>query len=327
IAKAEVKKYPVIGRIARNAGTLFLDRTNIKDAIRVSEHISQSLEDGHCIAFFPEATTSEGEGLLPLHPSLFEGALRARSHVQTVVLRYHLAASTRAAKYAAYVHTSLLATLWHILRYEKVHAMVTSHQPFQAALPDTRHGICTRVQMEMEGVLSRLNYNPDDLPEQYMEAAQMHLQFSFIDDALPWLMDAQNKATLLSQKVHHSASLMELRQLVHLVKGGAASVGFTQYSDAAKVLELCLSRWIKTKEKMSTELHDFIAQALEELRQWQTQLPQGDIAKEQVEKLLLQAKERIPLYDISEQMVRPTVIYNPVELMQKGSIELVESQL
>ena len=304
IAKAEVKKYPIIGRIARNAGTLFLDRTSIKDAIRVSEQISDALKEGHCIAFFPEATTSEGEGLLPLHASLFESALRAGSYVQTLVLRFHLATSTRAAKYAAYVHSSLLVTLWSILRTGKLFATVVCYEPFQAELNDTRHTICARVQSEMERALNRFNYNPDELSGFEQESAQMQLQFVFIDDALLWLLDADHKIRQLKQKTHDTSALMELRQLIHLLKGGAASVGFIHYSDAAKILEVCISRWIKTREKVTVEINHFIEQALLELRQWQSELPQGDIGKDQVGKLLVDAKALMAPHDIEHQTVR-----------------------
>lgn len=316
IAKAEVKKYPIIGRIARNAGTLFLDRSNIKDAIRISEQIAQSLKSSHCIAFFPEATTSEGEGLLPLHPSLFESALRAGSYVQTVVLRFHTQASTRAAKYAAYVYTSLLGTLWKILRYEKLQATVTCLAPFQAQETQTRHQLCAKVQSEMEAVLSRFNYNPADLSEERMACAQMYLQFFYIDDALAWLMKAQDRVTLLTKNAQVLVSLMELRQLVHLLKGGAASVGFVHYSQAARILEECLSRWIKTKEIITDELSDFVAQALQELRQWQTQLPQGDITKEQVEKLLEKAKVLVAPHEIEYHAIQQSIFANVVEAVR-----------
>ena len=326
IAKSEVKKYLVIGRFARNAGTVFLDRSNIKDAIRVSEQISEALKSGDCIAFFPEATTSEGDGLLPLHPSLFESALRAGCYVQTVVLRFHRAQSTRAAKYAAYVYTSLLVTLWKILRYGQLRATVTCMMPFQPLEGDTRHLVCAQVQAQMEAVLNRLNYNPADFAHTGVESIQVHLQFSFIDDALLWLMDAQERVPALMQDTQVFCALMELRQLANLLKGGATSVGFAHYSDVARILETCLSHWIKTKKIITVELSEFVCQTLRELRQWQTQLPQGDITKEQVELLLEKARALMAPYEISTHLIQQSIFVNATESSQNMLMECANSR-
>lgn len=297
IAKAEVKKFPIIGRIACNAGTLFLDRSSIKDAIRISEQVAQALKDGSCIAFFPEATTSEGEGLLPLHPSLFESALQAQSYVQAITLRFHTRTSMRAAKYAAYVRLSLVRTLWQILRHGGVQAAIISNKPFQPVSTDTRHTICAKVEEQMACALNHLNYNSGDLPSPQQESAKVFLQFSYINDALLWLLDAQKKGRILAQ--HYTPqTLLELRQLIYLLQGGAHYVGFERYGEAAKIFEICLNRWIKTKELITEKHNQFIHQTLQDLRQWQRELPQNDIPKEQVVQLWEEAKALMYPYKI-----------------------------
>lgn len=164
IAKSEVSSYPLVGRIARNAGTLFLKRGSIKDAVRMSEKISEALQAGDCVAFFPEGTTSLGHELLPMHSSLFEGAIQAQGYVQSVVLRFHTSASTLAAEHAAYVKTSLLGTLWHILRVGSLEVSVTAMTPFQASKEMTRQQICARVEQQMKVRLLELNRSREDVP-------------------------------------------------------------------------------------------------------------------------------------------------------------------
>lgn len=159
IAKSEVSRYPLVGRIARNAGTLFLKRGSIKDAVRMSEKISVALQAGDCVAFFPEGTTSLGHDLLPMHSSLFEGAVQAHSYVQSVILRFHTKESTQAAEYAAYVKSSLLGTLWHILRAGSLEACVTAMAPFQVSQEMTRQEICAYVEQQMKNRLAELNGN------------------------------------------------------------------------------------------------------------------------------------------------------------------------
>jgi len=88
VAKRELQRWPVIGWMIKNAGTVFIDRGSRRDASRVNEQLAHSLSQGSCMAVFPEGTTSDGTDLLPFKASLFESARMAGSHVQPVALRY-----------------------------------------------------------------------------------------------------------------------------------------------------------------------------------------------------------------------------------------------
>lgn len=89
ISKAEVRDWPVIGWLAdRAGGTLFLERARKSDAKRVNEVMAGHLRDGDCLALFPEGTTSDGSGLLPFYPSLFQPAVDAEATIWPVRIRY-----------------------------------------------------------------------------------------------------------------------------------------------------------------------------------------------------------------------------------------------
>ena len=88
VAKKELRDWPVAGFLVKNAGTLFIDRANRRDASRVNQQLAQALHDGGCMAVFPEATTSDGRGLLPFKASLFEAARLAEANVQPVAIRF-----------------------------------------------------------------------------------------------------------------------------------------------------------------------------------------------------------------------------------------------
>lgn len=88
VSKAEVRGWPVIGWMAEAAGTLFLERSRKSDAARMNTVMSGHLRDGDCLALFPEGTTSDGGGLLPFYPSLFQPAVEAGARVWPAVIRY-----------------------------------------------------------------------------------------------------------------------------------------------------------------------------------------------------------------------------------------------
>lgn len=116
ISKAEVRDWPVIGWLAHRTGTLFLERRSKRDAARVNQEMADRLRAGDCLALFPEGTTSDGQGILPFYPSLFQPAVEAKARVQPVLIRY-LDASGRPSLAAAYYgDMSLGESLRNVLR-------------------------------------------------------------------------------------------------------------------------------------------------------------------------------------------------------------------
>lgn len=70
VAKREVRRWPLIGRLARMAGTVFVDRQRRADVWRVAEAIRQLAAAGVTVVIFPEATSSPGFTVLPFHSAL-----------------------------------------------------------------------------------------------------------------------------------------------------------------------------------------------------------------------------------------------------------------
>ena len=120
IAKREILAWPIIGWMVARAGTLFIDRTNRRDASRVNQIMASSLQQGDCLCVFPEGTTTNGFHMLPFKSSLFESALLASSQVQPVALRYLDADGnpTDAPSYSG--NTTLWQSLGKLLRHKKI---------------------------------------------------------------------------------------------------------------------------------------------------------------------------------------------------------------
>lgn len=87
IAKAEVRKMPLIGSLAEAAGTMFIKRGS-GDAGSVSDQLEVFLRDQHPVVFFPEGTTTNGEQIKKLHGKLLQSSIGSGIPVQPVVICY-----------------------------------------------------------------------------------------------------------------------------------------------------------------------------------------------------------------------------------------------
>jgi len=70
IAKSDVRSWPVIGTLAHQAGTVFIDRQTAHDVIRVDAIMTSLYQAGESIVFFPEGTSSRGATILPFRSAL-----------------------------------------------------------------------------------------------------------------------------------------------------------------------------------------------------------------------------------------------------------------
>jgi 1-acyl-sn-glycerol-3-phosphate acyltransferase len=133
ISKAEVRDWPIFGMFAEAAGTVFLVREKKSDAMRVNQLMAGHLRAGECLALFPEGTTSDGSGLLPFFPSLFQPAVEAGAQVWPVCIRYLNGDGTPCVEAAYYGQMNLLESLRKILRLREVQAEVTFLPPIASA--------------------------------------------------------------------------------------------------------------------------------------------------------------------------------------------------
>ena len=114
VSKADVKDWPVIGALVAGAGTLFIERTSKRDALRVVHQTAAALQAGDCVAVFPEGTTGAGPELLPFHANLLQAAVSVHSPVLPVVLRWHQPGE-RFSHSASFVgDTTLVQSMWAI---------------------------------------------------------------------------------------------------------------------------------------------------------------------------------------------------------------------
>ncbi|MBV8034826.1 1-acyl-sn-glycerol-3-phosphate acyltransferase [Roseateles sp.] len=114
VSKADVKHWPLVGALVEGAGTLFIERSSKRDALRVVHQTAAALQAGDCVAVFPEGTTGAGPELLPFHANLLQAAVSVQAPVLPVVLRWH-EPDERFSSAARFIgDTTLLQSLWRI---------------------------------------------------------------------------------------------------------------------------------------------------------------------------------------------------------------------
>lgn len=133
VSKAEVRRWPVIGWLAEKAvGTLFLERTRKSDTQRINQRMAERLGAGECLALFPEGTTSDGRGLLPFYPGLFQPAVAAGVPVWPMLIRYLRPDGTDCRAAAYYGNMNLLESVRRILGEPGIRAEATFLPPIAA---------------------------------------------------------------------------------------------------------------------------------------------------------------------------------------------------
>lgn len=92
IAKSEVASWPLIGFLARQIGTVFINRETSRDVVRVNAVIRNLLESGDGIALFPEGTSTEGAQVGRFKSSLLNYPATVSYPVHYACIRYETAA-------------------------------------------------------------------------------------------------------------------------------------------------------------------------------------------------------------------------------------------
>ena len=143
VSKADVRHWPLVGKLVDAAGTLYIERSSKRDALRVVHQAAQALSDGDTVAFFPEGTTGAGPELLPFHGNLLQAAIATETAIQPMALRWH-EPGERFSTSARFIGTTTLAqSLWAIacargltIELHLMPAQATSHEAERRVLAE-----------------------------------------------------------------------------------------------------------------------------------------------------------------------------------------------
>lgn len=88
VTSVEVRDTPVLGWICRAAGCIFVERRSRDRTGKEKAEIARILREGSSVVLFPEATSSNGAGVLPFKRSFFTSAIAAGCPVIPLCINY-----------------------------------------------------------------------------------------------------------------------------------------------------------------------------------------------------------------------------------------------
>jgi 1-acyl-sn-glycerol-3-phosphate acyltransferase len=88
VAKSEIRDWPVLGTLTTGGGSLYIERSSNRDALRVVHQMAEALQQGHVLAVFPEGGTGDGITLLPFHANLLQAAISVSAPIQPIALQF-----------------------------------------------------------------------------------------------------------------------------------------------------------------------------------------------------------------------------------------------
>jgi 1-acyl-sn-glycerol-3-phosphate acyltransferase len=139
VSKSELRDWPVLGTLATGGGTLYIERAQRKDAMRMVKDMAKSLREGDVLAVFPEGTTGDGIGMLPFHANLIQSAIEAEAPIQPLALQFVDVKTNEISMAARYIDDdTLLDSVWSTLNARGLKAVVNFGELQQSQERDRR---------------------------------------------------------------------------------------------------------------------------------------------------------------------------------------------
>ncbi len=88
VSKDELKKWPIIGSLAGNTGTIFISRNNRHELNATINLITTSIKNGESVILFPEGTTTNGNTIKRFKSALFQSAINSNCNIQPITIQY-----------------------------------------------------------------------------------------------------------------------------------------------------------------------------------------------------------------------------------------------
>jgi 1-acyl-sn-glycerol-3-phosphate acyltransferase len=150
VTSVEVQQTPGLGQICKAGGSYFVERRNRTKLAQELSDLQNILHSGQShLAVFPEATSSNGEGVLPFKNALFDSAVRSQSRVLPMCLQYVLADGKRLDRKLRdsifyYGEMTFLSHFVRLLKLRTIDVVLTVHEPIPVDSSTSRKELSDR---------------------------------------------------------------------------------------------------------------------------------------------------------------------------------------
>jgi 1-acyl-sn-glycerol-3-phosphate acyltransferase len=160
VSKAEVRRWPMFGWLARLQRTVFVERADRAGAARQRDEIRGRLDDGDNLILFPEGTSNDGIHLLPFKTTLFAAAEDDRVMVQPVSVTYQRLDGIPLGRFyrpffAWYGDMSMGPHLWKFLGLGQLTVVIQYHRPVRLKDFGSRKALADHCRREIAQGLMR----------------------------------------------------------------------------------------------------------------------------------------------------------------------------
>ena len=115
VAKAEVASWPIFGWMAKQLGTLFIERGKANSIHKMVLEVSSQLSI-KAICIFPEGTSTDGKQVAPFKSNLFEAAIMAKAPVYSLAVQYFDLQTGKKTMAPAFIgDMGLLESIWSLI--------------------------------------------------------------------------------------------------------------------------------------------------------------------------------------------------------------------
>jgi 1-acyl-sn-glycerol-3-phosphate acyltransferase len=153
VSKDDVKRWPVIGRVATLFGTVFI-RRDPKEARAQQTLFEERIHAGDHLVFFPEGTSSDGLRVLPFKSTLFAAFftqdLRDLMQIQPLSVIYHAPTGGNPSFYGFWGHTKFAPHFLQVLGAAKQGSVeIVFHDPVRVADFASRKDLCAHCEAKI----------------------------------------------------------------------------------------------------------------------------------------------------------------------------------
>ena len=164
VSKAEVERWPIFGRYARWAGSVFVRRHDRTDAARANVSVAESLQSGVPVVLFPEGTTTDGESVLRFHSTMLQPAIDTGAQVTPCAVSYELDDGVVGREVCWWGEMPLLPHFLNLLGKKNIRANIAFGEPLRANGERKQFGECLRLEVLRLHEQSKRNGPTDSVP-------------------------------------------------------------------------------------------------------------------------------------------------------------------
>jgi 1-acyl-sn-glycerol-3-phosphate acyltransferase len=132
VAKSEVASWPIFGWMAKQLGTLFIERGKSNSIRNMIQEIAEQLSQ-KAICIFPEGTSTDGWQVAPFKPNLFEAAIVASAPVYLLAIQYFDLQTGKKTTAPAFIgDMGLVDSMWNLICSPPICAQISISEKLPA---------------------------------------------------------------------------------------------------------------------------------------------------------------------------------------------------